>query len=156
MLRRSYQPNPAFAALPASVFSGQPRKCLECKKPLSNARRSNRRYCSAGCRDKNPECLRYGRRLTSATTGAIHELEVSCDLLKKGYEVFRALSPSCSCDLAILKDGRLLRIEVRTGHLLKSGKLSYARDRTDEGRQDHFAVVYGGGIRYEPTLEPAA
>ena len=39
--------------------------------------------------------------------------------MKKGYEVFRACSPSSSCDLAILKNGKLLKIEVRTGQKVR-------------------------------------
>lgn len=54
--------------------------------------------------------------IPTGTVGAIGELRVAIDLLSKKYEVFKALSPSCSCDLAILKNGKLKTIEVRTGN----------------------------------------
>ena len=76
--------------------------------------------------------------LTTGTVGAISELKVATDLLSKGYDVFRALSPSCSCDLAILQKDKLLRVEVRTGHC-QNGKL-YCRDKDTE-RHDVFAAV---------------
>lgn len=87
--------------------------------------------------------------LSTGTTGAVSELVASVDLLRKGYEVFRALSPSCSCDLAILKDHQLLRIEVRTGKRSATGKITYPPDRANA---DHFAVVVGTEVHYFPVL----
>ena len=48
--------------------------------------------------------------LSTATVGAISELVVCVDLAKKGYEVFRAISPSCSCDLIARKNNICRRI----------------------------------------------
>lgn len=79
---------------------------------------------------------------------------VACDLLRRGYEVFRALSPSASCDLAILKAGKLLRVEVRTGYRDRiTGQVGTTRTH----RADILAIaVHDGSIVYEPPIaEPA-
>ena len=84
----------------------------------------------------------------------MHELLVSADLMRRGYEVFRALSPACSCDLVILKEGRLLRVEVRTAQKSISGKLSWTNSKKDIGRSDMLAlVVEGRDIVYLPSLD---
>ena len=59
--------------------------------------------------------------IPTGTVGAIAELGVAIDLLRKGFHVFRALSPNCSCDLAIVADTQLYRVEVKTGHRDKDG-----------------------------------
>jgi hypothetical protein len=94
-----------------------------------------------------------GSGLPSGTTGAISELLVSSDLLRRGYAVFRALSPSCSCDLAILKGGRLFRVEVRTAYRhQKTRRLFYPK--VDPEKSDIAALVVGGTeIIYIPELE---
>ena len=61
-------------------------------------------------------------KLSTATKGAIAELCVATDLMKKGYAVFRALSPNCFCDLVVYKDGISFYIEVRTGYESKLTK----------------------------------
>lgn len=126
--------------------------CLYCKKSFFTALK-HQKYC-------NPECCRsenakYRMRrpvpLSTSTVGAISELRVSVDLLEKGYEVFRALSPSCSCDLAILKDGELKRIEVKTGYRLRSGEISRRAPRTGN-RHDILAICLSDEIIYNPPL----
>jgi hypothetical protein len=40
---------------------------------------------------------------------------VCADLLKKGYHIFRSVSPACPFDLiAVSTDGRMVRIECKT------------------------------------------
>jgi hypothetical protein len=89
-------------------------------------------------------------------------MAAAIDLMKLGYEVFRALSPACSCDLIALGPAGALRIEVRTGYRSPaSGELIFARNTIKKGRGeevlDHYAVVvdYGAEIVYLPEL-PAA
>ena len=48
--------------------------------------------------------------------GAEGELRVTVDLMGKGYEVYRAMSPSASVDLIVLKDSKALRVEVTKGN----------------------------------------
>ena len=127
------------------------KKCIECHEELP----SNRlKYCSEKCKrihlkqvyiENNPF---MGK--SPATTGAISELRVSVDLLAKGYDVFRALSPSCTCDLAIIKDGKLFRIEVRTTHMRLDG--TPTRNHGDKTKADIWAWVSSEGVIYEPNL----
>ena len=43
----------------------------------------------------------YGSVSTTGDIGAMHEMMVATDLLRRGWEVFRSVSPSSSCDLVI-------------------------------------------------------
>jgi hypothetical protein len=92
--------------------------------------------------------------LNTGQVGAIGELRTSADLLAKGYHVFRAVSPTCPCDLIALKGGKCLRLQVRTARKLKSGKLTYPTGQKDAGRQDYYAAVLPDRIEYFPPLEP--
>jgi PD-(D/E)XK nuclease superfamily protein len=82
-------------------------------------------------------------------TGAASELQVAADLLNKGFEVFNAFDPHASCDLIAMKEGRFLRIQVRTGQLLKNGKVSAGR----HGEHDVLAIVVAGSILYEGQID---
>jgi hypothetical protein len=94
----------------------------------------------------------------TGTVGAVAELLVAADLLKRGYEVFRAVSQACSCDLAVLKNGALLRVEVRTGYFDANGApFRNKLTAKDVGRSDIHAVVHhypkgGTLITYSPEL----
>ena len=85
-----------------------------------------------------------------STRGAISELTVSANLMARGYEVFRALSPSASCDLIALKDGEVLRVEVRTGTYYEpTGSIGVSR----RGDYDLLAIVVAEiGVLFEPEL----
>jgi hypothetical protein len=117
-------------------------------------RRVNQKFHSVPCQtahyNKSLGCQSAYPGINTGTVGAISELRVSVDLLAKGYEVFRALSPACSCDLAILKDGKLLRIEVRTAYRSKNGGIVSNHSRFNA---DHFALVLPDEIVYEPQLQ---
>ncbi len=92
-------------------------------------------------------------QLSSATVGAIHELKVAIDLLERGFQVFRALSPSCECDLALISAGKLFRVEVTTGYTTISGRICSPgpqKMRKDGHKFDVLAtVVDGEKIVYE-------
>jgi hypothetical protein len=94
------------------------------------------------------EKLQIGR----SNVGAANELRVAADLILKGYDVFRALSPQCVCDLAILKDKRLLRVEVRTGQPSKRRTKPFWPKRKQVNNADIWAVVLPDQIYYEPPL----
>lgn len=136
------------------------RICKFCQKEIPQEAHKSRVFCSYECRSLftkmkyeqfNPDTFR-GK--TSATTGAISELRVAVDLLAKGYDVFRALSPNCPCDLAILKGERLLRVEVRTTFISTAGKLYKAKNKRDDMNSiDVYAWVLPDKIIYEPALE---
>jgi hypothetical protein len=76
----------------------------------------------------------------TSSLGAALEMIVCADLLLRGLAVFRSVSPACSCDLVILLDGRLLRIEVTAGSISRtSGKLAFSFH--DPANYDTIAVV---------------
>lgn len=92
--------------------------------------------------------------VTTPTVGAMNELLVACRLMLLGYNVFRALSPSCPCDLAILKGEKLIRVEVTTGTMGITGRLSFPKTKLkDGGKCDLLAVVHKGSIYFSPDLE---
>lgn len=135
-------------------------RCKLCGGELEeNKVRRHAKYCSDRCRN-NFQSLEYRARnpvspLSTGTRGAISELAVCLDLMSRGAEVFRAMSPASSCDLAILIRGHLFRVEVRTGTRQPSGKLFSPRSGKDEGRQDIWAVVdkESGEIEYNPPFD---
>jgi len=126
--------------------------CVQCGKSISGSRW---KYCSEECYQvANKEKYNLANPFqgtTSATTGAISELRVAVDLMSRGYNVFRAMSPSCPCDLTVFKDDKLLRIEVRTGHMSISGKTYNFKKERDKA--DVWAIVFPDKIIYEPSLE---
>jgi len=71
---------------------------------------------------------------------------VSVDLMKQGYAVFRSLSPSCECDLIRMRDGKMERVEVTAGTLMKEGRLTWAKH--DRSRYDVLAVYLKDGNVY--------
>ena len=107
------------------------RVCPECSLNFL-AKSTTHKFCSQKCFLAHSRIFRYeGVKLPAPTMGALSELVVSADLLSKGFEVFRALTSSCSCDLAILKNGKLSRIEVKTAYKNNSGKYVFANGRLD-------------------------
>jgi len=135
------------------------KKCNVCGKEITGKGSSDprRKYCShlCGIKHQNEQHRKLNpfanKNLSTGTVGAISELKTAKDLLIKGYEVFRAISPSCSCDLAILKKGKLLRVEVRTAYKYPSGKI--ITPNVGNIRSDILAKVIGEEIIYEPSLD---
>lgn len=128
--------------------------CPGCKQPFittSTIKQFCDRYCRARHESKSRPAVAQYPGLPTATTGAISELRVATDLLTKGYEVFRALSSSCSCDLAVLKGTKLVRVEVRTSYD-QNGKIAKHKNPRDAGRQDVYAWVLPDRIIYEPEI----
>ena len=116
------------------------------------------RFCSNKCQSKSWNENYVGKKpepyLSPGTVGALSELIISIDLLRRGYEVFRALSPSCSCDLAIFKNGQLKRIEVRTGWYTKTGKAAAVKLK-ERDKIDILAIYIrvDNSIHYLPELK---
>lgn len=65
--------------------------------------------------------------LPPGSVGAVSELIVAIDLMKKGFDVYRAMSPHGFADLIALKDGVMIQIEVRTGIKLKNDQVGYPK-----------------------------
>jgi hypothetical protein len=95
--------------------------------------------------------------ISTGTIGAAHELLVAADLMFRGFAVFRAMSPACVCDLAIITpDRRLYRIEVTTGYYQPNGSITHSKKAAQQrGTFDILAVVIktNRSIVYEPLLE---
>jgi len=103
--------------------------CKLCNKNFE-ARRRTAVYCTIDCRKKS-YLIRTGKEsslgLPTGTVGAISELLVFSDLLKKGYEAYRPLTANCSGDILIEKDKTFIKIEVRTGYRHRtSNNLSFS------------------------------
>lgn len=123
-------------------------RCQHCDKEAEG--RANAKFCKP-CSQKNTLPLTPYAGLTTAAVGAIGELRACSDLLSKGYEVFRALTYTCSCDLVILKDGKLYRVEVKTGYFnIINGVRSHAKP--SNSRFDILCIAYPDRIDYHPSL----
>ena len=92
------------------------------------------------------ECPTW-RHLPPSTKGAAGELSVSLDLMRRGWDVFRALSPCASCDLVAVRGNVTLRVEVKCASVDKDMKAQIAVGR-QLGKFDVLAVVSGDGSVY--------
>jgi hypothetical protein len=100
----------------------------------------NQLYCSNACRK-----IAYGRvgyiPISSASVGSISEMEVCCEMLRRGYCVFRAVSPSGFSDVVAIKGDEILMLEVRTGYRGNGGTLSYPKGiHASSTKPTHYAV----------------
>jgi endogenous inhibitor of DNA gyrase (YacG/DUF329 family) len=111
------------------------------------------RYCSAKCRNADmvaPAVAHPG--ISAGSRGAIGELAVSIDLMKKGFEVFRNVSPHGDCDLIIMKNGSVARVEVRSAS--KNAKTGKVYTPTGHGgKADILAIYTWDEILYDPPFE---
>lgn len=113
------------------------------KKLLEIIKAETQQSVAVGC--MNPAILTINRRIEvnpsvdGQVRGAIGELLVASDLLSRGYEVFRPLCAASSCDLAYIRDGHLVRVEVKfiTGTTVRLWR--------NLGKFDVLALVYGDG-----------
>lgn len=131
------------------------KNCLHCGVEFK-AKKARQVYCSSEHRSFSIQdrqtALNEHRTwdIPPGTVGAIHELVASIDLMKNGYHVFRALSPSCQCDLLLLIGEKVLRVEVTTGTLHTNGTLYFPAKQ--KHRFDILAVVCGNKVTYFPSL----
>lgn len=97
-----------------------------------------------------PEGARFG--INKASTGAISEMVVCADLLKMGFSVFRSISAACDCDIIAMKDGRIIRVEVKTAYKLPSGSILCPKKKSQAGKHDVLAMVFlrENSITYKP------
>jgi hypothetical protein len=131
-------------AIPACAYCGG-------ALPVERRRGRGRKFCNDDCRAAALDPPRLVN-LAPGEVGAVAELLVSADLLARGYEVFRAVSQNCSCDLVIHRAGRLWRVEVKTGQN-RPGAAVYA----PRGNPNHYnllaVVIWPGAIIYTPALD---
>lgn len=120
--------------------------CIVCKENLASHWKTQK-LCSAKCRREfyKNQCEKYGKKLPTGTTGAIAEALVAIDLTEKGYQVFKAFSPTCYCDLIAtnLATKTKLEIEVRTGSRTITGRLQFPKplSKYNKGNVNIYAVV---------------
>lgn len=88
------------------------------------------------------------------SAGACGELLICADLIPRGLDVFRSVSPSAKCDLVAIHRAapfKSIRIEVRNGYRNPNGNLVYSKARTTDGSCDVIAVwVKDEGAIYLP------
>lgn len=128
------------------------KKCENCQEVISTDRPfyNNRKFCSKRCSRIKYGYLGNRLNLETGTLGAMSELIAAADLIARGYEVYRALSPSSKSDLVVIKDGVIKRVEVRTGYRYKtSHDLFFSKDRC---HSDMFAVVVSPGVSAETEI----
>lgn len=93
------------------------------------------------------------RTFDSGTQGAINELVVAQDMLRKGFQVFRAVAPCASCDLIAIRGDTILRVEVGW-----SSKFSPTSDRSSKLKNSRYrfdvwaGVTPEGQVRYVPDV----
>lgn len=141
------------------------RLCPVCSKPIPDKRGGLPRVtCSDACnRQRSRERHRllnpapgWSVGLSPSVVGAAQEMIVVADLLKRGYFVFRSVSPGASCDLVLVIDRSIHRIDVTTGFRSAVGTLLYPKNGRDSGFYDSLAVVEKNGqITYLPALPQA-
>lgn len=86
-----------------------------------------------------------------STIGAIAELIAAADLMNRGFDVFRTLSPCSPCDLIVTRGEETIRIEVKCTDW-KEGNI-IRRSRNKGGCADTVALVLkSGGVVYRPPL----
>lgn len=88
------------------------------------------------CDDAEEDTSPY---LSPGNTGAVGELLVSIDLMRRGYFVYRAIGPNSPFDLFAYRDGVGIKLEVRMG-TPRSGFPSVSWTRKDSDRCDHYAI----------------
>lgn len=113
--------------------------CKNCKDTYFTQKNPFTKFCPK-CRNERKQQGSFFKKrgIATGTVGAIGELLVSSDLMTKGYEVYRALSQSSSCDILAIKDNKILKVEVRTGTITLNGKMSYPLSNI---KGDQIAVI---------------
>lgn len=142
----------------------QKRFCVSCGGRIPREKVRGVKYCSRECQEVASKAkireLNPPLGISTGAVGALSELVAAVDLMKRGYAVFRALSPDCSCDLAIVKDKELWRVEVKTGYRYPNGKIYYPVSSKKQSLElyDVLAVVINAAseVLYKglPGVEP--
>ena len=124
----------------------------------------NQITCSVDCKRARDRSGGYRSPLaglvTKGSVGAAHEMLVAADLLKRGFDVYRSVSPTAHADIIIVNGSHILRVEVTTGtpnRRPSSRPLSWPPKVAS--RHDILAVVtHPGVIHYlpePPTISPS-
>lgn len=117
--------------------------CKFCfKESDAGSQYKQKKFCNLACQQKWWNRHNYGENFSKGiapgTVGAIAELAVSIDLMKNGFEVYRALSPSSKCDILAIKNGKSYPIEIRSGYINTKNKIVYPKHRINAP----YIIVY--------------
>lgn len=126
--------------------------CKRCNKPFST-KFKKQIYCAIKC--QRPQ--HYGKvkgidpTVPPGTVGAISELMIAADLMSRGYQVFRCLSPHSFCDLVAFKGDECRKIEVRSGIYNEKRQLRFP---TDSQGAEEFGVYVpeDKSVHYLPVV----
>lgn len=123
-------------------------KCEQCGKEYKQ-KQPNQKFCGKACSN---EWHKPGREhgIKASLRGGYAELTACTNLIRRGYDVYRAVCDHGPCDLVAIKDGRATRFEVTSGTIgRRSGKIAYVRHERHAGKFDAFAVVLpDDSVRY--------
>lgn len=122
--------------------------CVVCAVVFSGQLRQ--RFCTKVCAVQWSGKTSPFKGISPGTVGAIQELRVALDLMGRGYDVFRPLSPACSCDLLATKDNKLFKIEVRTAYKRGDGHIQYPPKNI---RAPYLALALPNEIVYRPRFD---
>lgn len=114
-------------------------KCIICKKDIDTKNKTTK-FCSDNCRN-----IHHGRTgtkiMSTASVGSVSEMMACCELLKKGYSVFRSVSASAFCDIVAVKREETLLIEVRTGYISSIGNINFPHQlHNTNGMPTHYGI----------------
>jgi len=128
--------------------------CSICGKTIPEHRqRRHAKSCSDKCgamlQKKRYNQLNPCSVFTQNISGAIAEHRTIIDLLSHGFEVFHSVNPGSPCDLVILKDNKLQRVEVKSLRYMASG---VPFKPTKPIKADILASVMPDKIIYSPPL----
>lgn len=130
------------------LVSKEKRICKYCSETYE-ANQNHQKFCSRLCAANYWGKKKRPRAHSPSKQGTMSELTVSLDLMRHGWEVFSGLSPDASCDLIAMRDGALMRVQVKTVSKSKDGALTSADLRNDLGRYDVLALIDQDGTQCE-------
>lgn len=117
------------------------KNCKKCDK-VFRQKVGIQEYCTNECRESARVRIAAYDGVSTGKVGAVSELIISADLLKHGYNVFRAVSQSCDCDLIIEKKGKLFKVEVTGGYLNRLGKLNRPTHKLKDQHKFDILAIY--------------
>lgn len=126
-------------------------KCFVCETIITTGPK-NKKYCSQTCMRKATGTYTIYPHLANGTVGALNELKVCVDLMDKGCEVYRALSPTTAYDLIIIYKGVKYSVEVKTAYRSSAGNIMKPALRENQKDVDILATVVSYEIFYTPDI----
>lgn len=134
-------------------------RCSYCKKEFES-KIGNNKFCSRSCRNNGAtlNTVKYHRsdKLDNSSIGAASEMIVCANLLFKGFEVFKAISPSATWDLIAIKPEQpiAIKLQIKTvNRYVSNDKVS--TPGTNALNYDCLVVVIPeeNYIEYRPDLD---